>query len=108
MDGIFLLSGDGSAFIDGVADNVHDAAEGLGTDGDTNGGSSVVDFLSADESFSGVHGDSAHSRVSQVLCDFEDESVLALDALNFKSVEDRGDFAFELHIDDGTDDLGER
>jgi len=39
-----------------------------------------------------------------VLGDLEDEAVLS--ALNFESIHDRGKFAFELHVDDGTDNLG--
>jgi len=38
-----------------------------------------------------------------MLGDLEDESVL--DALYFEGVEDGWDLTFELHVDDGTDDL---
>ena len=103
MDGCALGGVDGSSLVDGVTDDVHDSSEGLGADGDTNGGTGIDNFLSADESFGGVHGDGADSGVSEMLGDFEDESVL--DALHFECVEDGWDLTFELHVDDGTDDL---
>ncbi len=76
MDGVFNFGVDGSSFIDGVADDVHDSAEGLWSDGDADGGTSVDDFLASDETLGGVHGDSSDSGVSQMLGDFEDQSVL--------------------------------
>lgn len=103
MDGVSLLSLNRSSLVDGVTDDVHDSSEGLGADGDTNGGTGIDNFLSADESFGGVHGDGADSGVSEMLGDLEDESVL--DALYFEGVEDGWDLTLELHVDDGTDDL---
>lgn len=104
MDGVALLGLDGATLINGVSNDVHDPAESFRADGDTDGCASVDDFLSTDEAFSGVHGDGAHSGVSEMLGDFQDESVL--DSFHFQGVEDGRDFSFELHVNDGSDDLG--
>ena len=39
-----------------------------------------------------------------MLGDFENEAVGS--ALDFERIHDRGKFTFELHVDDGTDNLG--
>ena len=105
MDGISFLGLNRSSLIDGVADDVHDPSEGFRADGDADGCACVDDFLASDETFGGVHGDGPHPGVSEVLCDFEDESVL--DALDLQRVEDGRDLPLELHVDHGADDLYE-
>lgn len=103
MDGVTLFGLNGSSLVNGVTNHVHNPAQSLGADGNTDGGSSVDNLLTADKSFGGVHGDGPHSGVSEMLGDFEDKSVL--NTLDFKGVEDGGDLSFELHVDDGADDL---
>jgi hypothetical protein len=75
VDGVFNFGVDGSSLIDGVTDDVHNSAEGFGADGNTDGGAGVDDFLASDETFSGVHGNGSDSGVSQMLGDFEHQSV---------------------------------
>ena len=103
MDGISSFGIDGTSFIDGITDDVHNPAKGFWAHWDFNGCACVIDILPSDEAFSGVHGDGAYSGIAEMLGDFEDQSVI--DAFHFKCVEDGWDLAFELYIDDGTDDL---
>lgn len=103
MDGVALLGLDRATFVDWITNDIHDPAQSLRTDGDTDGCAGVDDFLPTDETFSRIHGDGAHSGVSEMLCDFEDESVL--DSFHFECVEDGRDFSFELDVDDGSDHL---
>ena len=104
MDGKELLSADGATLIDGLTNDIDDAAEGLRTDGNLNGIASVADGLATHKTLSGVERNGAHVVATQVLGDLEDETVLS--ALNFERVEDGRKFALELHIDDGTNNLG--
>ena len=67
MDGVFDLGFDGASLVDGVSDDVHDPAEGLGADGDTDGSPGVINFLAPDEPFGGIHSDGSNSGISQVL-----------------------------------------
>ena len=103
MDRRDLFGDDWSSVVDGVADDVHDTAETLRTDRDSDREASVDDFLASDETVGRVESDSADLGVAEMLCDFEDKSVF--DASDFESVQDRWEFAFELDVDDGTDDL---
>lgn len=104
MDWQFLVSTNGAALINRLTDNVDDSAESFGANRHHDGITSVLDGLSTDETLSGVESDGAHVVSTQVLGDLEDEAVLG--ALNFECIHDRGKFTFELHIDDGTDNLG--
>ena len=104
MDGEVLVGADWATLVDGLTDNVDDSAEGLRTDGHFDGIASVLDGLTTHETFSGVESDGTHVVATQMLGDLENESVLS--ALDFESIHDRGKFTFELHVDDGTDDLG--
>ena len=77
MDGSVVLGLDGTSLIDGLTNDVDDSAKSGGTDGDSDGSSSVVDSLSSDKSLGGVHGDGSDGVLSQMLGDLEDESVLS-------------------------------
>ena len=99
-----LVGSDGAALIDRLTDNVDDSAESFGADGHLDGIASVLDGLATHETLGGVEGNGAHVVATQVLGDLKDEAVLG--ALNFECIHDRGKFTFELHVDDGTDDLG--
>ena len=103
MDGVSLFGGDGSSLVDGITDDVHDPAQGLRADGNTDGRSGVDHILAADESLGGIHSDGPHPRVSEMLSDLEDKSVLH--SLNLKSVENGRNLPLKLHINDSTDDL---
>ena len=103
MDGQEALGVDGATLVDGLADDIDDSAEGAGTDGNLNGIASVDDGLATHETLSGVESDGSDVVATQVLGDLEHESVL--DTLDFKSVENWGQGALRLHVDDGTNNL---
>ena len=71
MDGVFLFGYNGPSLINRVSNDVHNSAESFGSDGDTNGSSSIYDILTSDKPFSGVHSDGSDSRVSKMLSDLE-------------------------------------
>lgn len=78
-----------------------------GTDGDGDGGTSVGDLLSSDETGSGVHGDTSDSVLTQVLGDLEDELSLGSGSLklDLEGVQDRGEVVgVKVDVDDGTND----
>ena len=60
--------------------------------------------MSADETLSRVKSDGADVVATEMLGNFEDKSVFG--SLNLKGIENRGEVALELHIDDGTNDGG--
>ena len=95
---------DRTALIDGLTDHINDSAEGFGTDGHFNGIMSVSDGLSTNQTLSRVQSDGAHVIASQMLGDLKDEAVIS--ALNLERIENGRKFTFELHIDDGADNLG--
>ena len=104
MDWQELVGLDGASLIDWLADDVDDPAEGLWSDWHHNWVASVSNLLASDESLSGVQSDGTHVVSTKMLGDLEDESVLG--TLDLESIEDWWEVAFELDIDDGTDDLG--
>ena len=55
--------------------------------------------------FGNVHRDAAHGVLAEMLRDFEHEAVAVVGRL--QRVEDRRQFALELHVDDGADHLGD-
>ncbi len=86
--------GDGTLLVDGLANDVEDAAERVGTDGDLDGGASVHALLAAHESLGGLHGNSPDRVLSKVLGNLKDHAVLG--SLNLKGVEDLGESLVEL------------
>ena len=104
MDGESLLVTDRTTFVNWLTDDIDNTAKGFGTNRHLNGVASVLDGLATDETFSGVKSDGSHVVATQMLSDFKDETVLS--ALNLERVEDGRKFALELHIDDGTNNLG--
>ena len=100
-----MAGADRAAFVDRLADDVHDAAERLRADRDRDLRAGVDDFLAADETFGRVHRDGTHGVFTEVLRDFEDQRVGAV--LRFERGQDGGQFTFELHVDDSADDLAD-
>ena len=96
---------DRAGFIDRLADDVDDAAERAFTDGNADRRTGVGHFLAADQTFGGVHRDGADGRLTEMLGDFEHQAVAAV--LGLERVENGREVAFELHVDDGADDLGD-
>lgn len=104
MDRSVHIGIDGTTLINGLSDNVDNSSEGLGTDGYENGGTDITDSLTSDETFSGIKSDSTDVVSSEMLGDLKNKSVRAI--LNLEGVENRRELSFELHIDDGTNNLG--
>ena len=104
VNGEELDAVDGTALINGLADDVHDTAKGGGTDGDTDGGAGVDDLLATDETLGTVHGNGADRVLTEVSGDLEDETT-TVEVNDLERVENGGKvFTLELHVDDGTDD----
>lgn len=54
-----LVRLNGATLVNGLANDVHDAAKRLVTNGNLNGGASVADGLTTDETLGTVHGNGA-------------------------------------------------
>ena len=63
----------------------------------------VLHFLTAHQTLGGVHRDGAHRGFAEMLRNLEHQAVAAV--LGFDGVENGRQMAFELHVDDGADDL---
>ena len=103
MDGKELGSVDGTTFVNGLTNDINDTTESARANGHLNGVSSVLDRLATDETLGGVESNGAHVVATQVLGNLKDETVLG--SLDLKGVENRRKLTFELHIDDGTNNL---
>lgn len=55
-----LLGGDGTPLVNGLANDVHDPAQGLWAHWDSDGGTSVQNLLSTNQTLSTVHGNGTH------------------------------------------------
>lgn len=64
VDGGLGLGVDGSSLVDGLSNDVHDAAESLGSDGDLDRISGVDDFVSTDKTLGTVHSDGTDDIVT--------------------------------------------
>jgi hypothetical protein len=94
---------DGTTFVNGLTNNINNSSKSLGTDWNQDRVTGIQNWLSSNETFSGVESDGSHVVATQVLGDFEDESVGY--TLDLKSVKNWGKLTFELHVDDGTNNL---
>src|SRR5450432_685382 len=103
MDGAVALRFDRSGFIDRLAYHIHDAAERARAYRHHDRIAGVADFLTADQAFRGIHRDGAYRGFAEMLSDLEYQAVAAVHGL--KRVENRRQMSFELHVDDGADDL---
>src|SRR6185436_19356767 len=105
VDRTALLIRHRAGLVDRIAHHVHDAAERTVADRHRDRLTGVGDRLAAHQAFAGIHGDRAYGRFAEMLGDLEHQA-LAL-VLRFQRVENRGQVSFELHVDDGADDLGD-
>lgn len=55
-----LLGGDGTPLVNGLANDVHDPAQGLWAHWNSDGGSRVQNLLSTNQTLSTVHGNGTH------------------------------------------------
>ena len=104
VDGGELDALDGTTLVNGLANDVHDTAEGRGADGDTNGSTSVNDLLATDETLGTVHGNGPDRVLTKVGSDLEDETT-TVEVNDLERVENgRKSLSLELNIDDSTND----
>ena len=104
MDGGELDALDGTTLVNGLANDVHDTAEGRGADGDTDGSTSVNDLLATDETLGTVHGNGPDRVLTKVGSDLEDETT-TVEVNDLERVENGGEvFSLKLYVNDGTDD----
>ena len=103
---------DRTGLVDGLANDVQDAAEALGADGHHDGRAGIANAHAAREAVRRVHGNGADRRFAEMLSDLENEVVgFARDARirDDDRVEDARELTRrELDVDDGTDDLRDR
>ena len=97
---------DRTAFVDRLADDVEDAAQGFGADRHHDRLAGVDHLGPAHQPVGGVHGDRTYGVLAELLRHFEDQRAAGI--IDMQRVEDRRQFAVEMHIDDGADDLGDR
>ena len=90
MDGAELVALDGAALVDGLANDVHDAAERLAADRNTDGRASVDDLLATDETLGTVHGNGTDRVLAEVGGDLEDETT-TVEVDDLEGVEDGGE-----------------
>ena len=104
VDGGHLDTLDGASLVNGLANNVHDTAEGCGADRDLDGGTRVDDLLATDETLGTVHSNGTDRVLTEVSGDLEDETT-TVEVLDLESVENGGKvLSLELHVNNGTDD----
>jgi len=103
MDGQVLCGHNRSSLIDRFSNDIHNSSERLGADGHHDGVACVADLLASDQTLGGVHSNRSHVVSTQVLGDFENESVV--DTVDLKGVEDGREVALELDVDDSSNNL---
>ncbi|MCY1417664.1 hypothetical protein D9M71_332040 [compost metagenome] len=104
MDAPALFFADGTGFVDRVAQNVHDPAQGRLADRHGDGSTGAVHVQATLEAFGGTHRNGTNHAVAQLLLDFQG----GFDALNLQGFVDfRHGIAREFHVDYGADDLND-
>ena len=104
VDGGELDALDGTTLVNGLANDVHDAAESRSADGDTDGGTGVDDLLATNETLGTVHGNGADRVLTKVGRDLEHKTT-TMEVNNLQRVENgREGLSLELDINDGTND----
>merc|ERR1719423_488704 len=102
VDGLSLVSGNGTPLINGLTNDVDDSAKSLRSDRDHDGVASVIDDLASDQTLGTVHGDGSDGVLSQMLGDLQDE--LGLTVLDLEGIENLWESFIELDVNDGTND----
>ena len=98
-----LFSLDWAPLINWLTNDVDDSTKSFWTNWHQNGVSSIIDFLTSNKTFSRVKSNGSDVVTTQMLGNFENQSVF--NALDFKSIENRWERAFELNINDGSNNL---
>ena len=97
---------DRAALVDRFADDVEDAAQGLGADRHHDRFAGVDRLGPAHQPVGGVHRDRAHDVFAELLGHFEHQG--AAGVVDMQRVQDRRQFALEMDVDDGADNLRDR
>ena len=105
VDGALAFELDGTCFVDRLADHVHDATQRAVANRNRDRLAGVGHFLAAHQTFGGVHRDRSHGGLTEMLGDFEHQTVAAV--LGFQRIENGRQVALELHVDNGAHDLGD-
>ena len=105
VDRIGLLRIDGAALIHRLADHINDAAQRLRADRHGDRRTGVGRLLAAHQAIGRIHGDSSNGSLPQVLRHFQHQGLALI--LHMERVQDRRQIAFELHVHDGAQDLGD-
>lgn len=88
--------------VNGLSNGVHGTAEGLLTDGDMDGHTSIDNLLIADETHCSIHSNGADRVFANMRSDLEDEAAPPREVLNLKC-DGQKVLVFKLSIDNGTD-----
>ena len=104
MDGTAAFGLHRAGFIDWLADDVDDAAQGAFADRHGDRRTGIADVLSAHQTFGSIHRHGAHGGFTQMLRHFQDQAVAAV--LGFQRVHDlRQMAAVKLHVHHGAHHL---
>jgi len=95
---------DGTPLVDWFTNDIHNAAQSTLPDRNLNGGTSVDNLLSPDETLGTVHSNGSDRVLTKMSSDLKDETA-ATEVLDFESIENRWQvLCLELNIYDSTDD----
>mmetsp|Transcript_407 Transcript_407/g.687 ORF Transcript_407/g.687 Transcript_407/m.687 type:complete len:217 (+) Transcript_407:1413-2063(+) len=105
VNGASGLVRNGTSFVNGVTDNVHDTAKSTVSDGDGDGTTGGNNVLASGQTLSGVHSNSTNVTFTTMLSDLKDKATTR-SILDDKGIQHRGEIiSVELDIDDGTHNL---
>ena len=104
VDGRELDTLDRTTLVNGLANDVHDTAEGGGTNGNHDGVTSVDDLGAANETLGTVHGNGTDRVLTKMGGNLENETA-AREVLDLQGIENgRKVVSFKLDVNDGTND----
>lgn len=104
VNGAELDALDRTTLVNRFTNDVHDATEGGGANGDKDGSTGVDNFLPTNETLGTVHSNSPDRVLTQMRGDFENETATA-EILNLQGVKNGWEIVgLELDVDDGTND----
>lgn len=103
MDGIFCFGVNWTSLIDRISDDIHNSSERFWSYRNTDRCSSIINLLTSDQSFGGIHSNGSNSGVAQMLRNLKNKTMI--NSLNFECIKNRWDFSFELDIDDSPNNL---
>ena len=101
MDGVVLINLGHGLAVNGLADDVPDAAEGLGTDGHLHGLTGIGCGKAALQAVGRSHSDRADHAAGQLGLNLENRAQMPHRGIGLdrQCVVDRGDLAVELNVD---------